>query len=797
VVSTMRDRCVRTRTAALALAVACASVPFGACIFGSSSNTSQSPPASNQPISPVSAGDAFVSQDEQAQTWTIGNTLIEVTFGLTPVKDLVLQQMKNQQTGRALQMPADVDSLLTVNGQTLSVGATASGFTFQTSSDTHTDVGVQLDFTFDLPTSQLRVVRSYACYNGAPTLEVWTTVEATGTGAGVTVSNPNVWRLIVPAGTVHYVSGLQGLDPGAGRDNTFGLQSRTLNPNEQLSLGADGRSTEQAIPVVMTDAGSDEFFGGLLWSGSWGLSLERRSGTLLVTAGLPGVETTVDQNHPLETPHGFFGFTSGGMKDVSRALRGFVDNGLRPGRSLNPLVTYNTWFAYATRIDETSVMNEMARVASLGTELFVLDAGWWTGAGRVNDADYTSGLGNYAVDSARFPSGLQALSNQAHNLGMKFGIWVEPERTALENVAQPGLVQEAWLATNEGQYLPGTPNDQQTFAQICLADVDARNWVLGQLTTLIDQVQPDYLKWDNNFWINCTRAGHGHGASDGNLAHVKGLYSILSELHSRYPNLLIENCSGGGNRLDLGMLRYTDVAWMDDHTEPAVHVRHNLEGLGTIFPPAYLFSFLIDYDSEPLHNAPDLPLYLTSRMPGILGLTFRVDELDDADQEAMRRQIAVYKSIRDTVRNASAVLLTDQAAVDSGPSWDALEEVIPDSGEALVFAFRNDPGIASITLQPTGLLPDIDYEVATADGVPIRTATGADLMAGLVIDGSAGSASHVLILRPQASSQTAIQRAQSSAEGGPAVSPSQGTSRAAPQGRTTSRRRPATKGGNR
>jgi alpha-galactosidase len=257
-------------------------------------------------------------------------------------------------------------------------------------------------------------------------------------------------------------------------------------------------------------------------------------------------------------------------------------------------------------------------------------------------------------------------------------------------------------------------------------------------------VQPDYLKWDNNFWINCTRAGHGHGASDGNLAHVKGLYSILSELHSHYPNLLIENCSGGGNRLDLGMLRYTDVAWMDDHTEPAVHVRHNLEGLGTIFPPAYLFSFLIDYDSEPLHDAPDLPLYMTSRMPGILGLTFRVDELDDADQEAMGRQIGIYKSIRNTVRDASAVLLTDQAAENGGPPWDAVEHVMPDSREALVFAYQNDPGVPSVTLEPTGLLPNVDYDVATPDGVTLRTATGTDLMTGL----EPSSASHLLILRP-------------------------------------------------
>jgi len=78
---------------------------------------------------------------------------------------------------------------------------------------------------------------------------------------------------------------------------------------------------------------------------------------------------------------------------------------------------------------------------------------------------------------------------------------------------------------------------------------------------------------------------HNH-QPDGNFGHVNALYGLLSALRDRYPDLLIENVSGGGNRLDIGMLRYTDVAWMDDRTAPSVHVRHNIEGLTAVFPPA-------------------------------------------------------------------------------------------------------------------------------------------------------------------------------------------------------------------
>jgi hypothetical protein len=202
---------------------------------------------------------------------------------------------------------------------------------------------------------------------------------------------------------------------------------------------------------------------------------------------------------------------------------------------------------------------------------------------------------------------------------MKFGIWVEPERVALSLVGDR-RVQESWLATSGGNY------GANRAAQLCFASTAVRRWVLDRLIALINSVQPDYLKWDNNMWINCDRPGHGHGATDGNFAHVKGLYDVLSALRAAYPDLVMENVSGGGNRLDLGMLQFSDVAWMSDHTGPSVHVRHNLEGLSAVFPPAYLLSFVIDQGEEPLHRPADISLYFRSRMQGALGLSFAMGE---------------------------------------------------------------------------------------------------------------------------------------------------------------------------
>jgi alpha-galactosidase len=263
-------------------------------------------------------------------------------------------------------------------------------------------------------------------------------------------------------------------------------------------------------------------------------------------------------------------------------------------------------------------------------------------------------------------------------------------------------------------------------------------------------VPPDYLKWDNNLWVNCDRAGHAHGSADGNFAHVTALYQILATLRQQYPNLVIENCSQGGNRLDFGMLRYTDAAWMDDLTAPSVHVRHNLEGLSEMFPPGYLLSFVTDHAGESIENAQDLPLYFRSRMAGILGLCFRGGDLSDSDAAGIQNEIATYKSARSTQSDGSAALLSPQANFSNGPAWDVLQETSA-NGAVLVYAFENGgAGSDSTIVVPRDLKVGVTYFVRSADAGALGEATGADLMAnGIAVLQSPTSASHLLMLVPE------------------------------------------------
>jgi alpha-galactosidase len=684
----------------------------------------------------VRSGSASISNDTEAGTWTISSAGTSLTLALDPGRDFQVLRLAST-SGEPRTAGGLPDTQIAVGGKTLPFGSRSAGFVYQSVSTSVRGLTVQLDATFDLPSAKLRATRHYAATSGSPTFEAWTTF--TPLGSTVTLSDLSSLVFTVAPGTLHWLNGLQGDAADALRHSAFSLQARTLEPGEQLTIGSPGRSSEQTVPWLAIENGRDVFYAGLLWSGAWSISATRGAAGIDLTLGLAPMSTSVSST--IDGPHVFFGVNCGTLADASAALRSFVVRGLRESREFDPLVTYNTWFAYGVKIDEASMREEIDGAAEMGAELFVLDAGWYVGAGRDGSGDYTSGLGSWQVDASRFPSGLRALRDHAHARGIKFGIWVEPERIAQSTVGRAGLAQEGWLAKNGGKL------GSSDAAQLCFGSAAARQWVLDRITALIDSVQPDYLKWDNNFWINCNRSGHVHGATDGNFAHVNGLYDILSILRARYPDLLIENVSGGGNRLDLGMLRYSDVGWMDDRTTPSSKVRHNIQGLSRVFPPAYLLSFVMHDRDETLHGAPDLPLLFRSRMSGILGLCFRTGEFEGDERDGVAAEIAAWKGLRGSLRTAAGALLTPQAAPDGGPAWDVLQTTPSVKEPVVLWAFQTDPGVPDVIVHPVTLRPQTLYEVRSVDVGPLGILSGAELMAdGIGIVTSPYSAAHVIVL---------------------------------------------------
>ena len=248
------------------------------------------------------------------------------------------------------------------------------------------------------------MTRHYAIVPGSPTFEVWNTYVPTS--GDVVLSDLNAVQLTVGAGTVRYLSGLLGDSADVAGDNPFTLQEQQLTNGQHFAIGAQGRASEQNVPWFAIDGGQDEFYAALMWSGAWSLVIDRNSTGLAFSFGLATMKTTTSE--AIDGPHAVFGVVPGGLAEATAALRSYVLEGIRAGRPLASLVTYNTWFAFGTEIDESSLLAEMERAAALGVELFVVDAGWYDGAGAAGPMDFDSGLGSWTADPVRFPNGLEA-----------------------------------------------------------------------------------------------------------------------------------------------------------------------------------------------------------------------------------------------------------------------------------------------------------------------------------------------------------------------------------------------------
>jgi alpha-galactosidase len=685
----------------------------------------------------ASLGDASIVHDVRAGAWTISAGGASMALTIDPAEDYAITSLRSPSGVEWLRV-GNADTIVTAGSVPRTFGRRSDGFAYSSALARTNGLRLELEATYVLVAQSLQATRHIAVASGSPTFEVWTTFQALS--GPVTLSNVDAFQAVIAPGTLNWLTGEQPAASNPTLDSEFARRAQVLGINQTLSFGSTARSSSGTVPWLAVDGASDEFYTALMWSGGWSLNVARTRTGLSMDWGL-GAMTTIAGAAPVHSPHVLIGVARGTLPAASAAMRTYVLQGLRGGRPIAPLVTYNTWYAYGTAVDDQSMRLEMARAASMGVELFVIDAGWYIGADTAHTTNFTPGLGTWTADPDRFPDGLAALSAFAHSLGMKFGIWVEPERVSLAIVGQNGL-SESSLATSRGGY---QSNDS---ALICLAGQAGRQWVVDHLTALIDAAQPDYLKWDNNLWLNCDRGGHGHGTTDGSFAHVTALYEILDMLRQRYPSLLIENCAGGGNRLDFAMLKYTDVGWMSDQTAPSVRVRHNIEGLSLIFPPAYLLSFLTDLGWEPLHNSPDLPLYARSRMAQVFGLSVRSLWLSDDDVAALARQIAFYKRLRPLVTASSATDLATQANGDE-KQWDLLQET-GTAGGVVLFAFNGAAAPASTTASPANLPPDAVYQVISIDGNVRGLMTGADLTAnGITLTGSPATAAQILLFFPQ------------------------------------------------
>lgn len=346
----------------------------------------------------------------------------------------------------------------------------------------------------------------------------------------------------------------------------------------------------------------------------------------------------------------------------------------------------------------------IAKVAKeIGVEMFVIDDGWFKG--RVNDR---GGLGDWTVDKNKFPNGLKPLIKKINDMGMDFGIWVEPEMVNPNSDLY--RTHPDWIF-----YFPNRPKTLgRSQFMLNLAREDVCQYLYKSLSTLLREHNIKYLKWDMNRHL--TEPGWPSAPTkkqrEVRIRYTENLYRLVDELKKEFPHVLFETCSSGGGRVDLGMLSRMDVAWASDNIDPLdrIYIQY---GYLSAFPANSMVSWTGGENWHDMNYS--LNFRFDVAMSGVLGIGNNITSWKSDEIAIAKEKIALYKEIRPLVHNG--ILYRLSSPFESTHS--ILEYVSPKGEEAVVFCYNVSEQIDVSTrclvekkrLRFKGLNPDSFYQV--------------------------------------------------------------------------------------
>lgn len=378
----------------------------------------------------------------------------------------------------------------------------------------------------------------------------------------------------------------------------------------------------------------------LAWSGDQDLSSEfSATGHRTLVAGellAPG-EVVLRPGERYDTPEVFGAWSAEGLDGVSRRFHQEV----RTWGQSDPLpkVVLNTWEAVYFDQDIDRLLFLAERAAAIGVERFVLDDGWMQG--RTDDR---RALGDWLVDPVRWPQGLHPLTDRVGELGMEFGLWIEPEMVSLDS--DLARAHPEWLLTDEGGATPIAWRHQHA---LDLANPDAFDHVLRQLISLLEEYPITFLKWDQN------RDLLGGSVRAQTLATRR----LMTTLREEHPDVIIESCSSGGGRIELGVLRQAGRVWASDTNDP-VDRQAIQRWTSLIVPPELMGSHVGAPKAHTTGRHASLELRLATASLASAGIEWDLSAADASDLERMRAWISWYVTIRPLIATGMTVRL-DQA----------------------------------------------------------------------------------------------------------------------------------------
>ncbi len=423
-------------------------------------------------------------------------------------------------------------------------------------------------------------------------------------------------------------------------------QIRPLHYGTFLTESTTGASSNRVNPgFIIFKKGTHEDYGrcygfNLIYSGNHYEAIQiSNHGLMRIMNGIhpQAFNYPLLKNEQFETPEAIISFSDQGFNGLSKHFHEFTSKHIIPRQfehKLKPVVI-NSWEAFFFDFNRGKLLNLAKKAKSLGVELFVLDDGWF---GQRNDD--TSSLGDYQVNLKKLPGGLEKLSSDIHNLGMQFGLWFEPEMISVKSLLYQN--HPDWVVKIEGR----KPSFGRNQLVLDLCNLEVRNYIIKQMSGLIDRAKIDYIKWDMNRHI--TDAFSSAVKEPGMFYHqyILGLYDILKQLQSKFPNLWIESCSSGGNRFDLGMLSYTPYIWASDNTDPIERLSIQ-EGLSYFYPNSTISAHVsLAPHAQTIRNTPLSTRFNVAAM-ACLGYELNLKYLTKAELSEINKQIELYKTYQD------------------------------------------------------------------------------------------------------------------------------------------------------
>ena len=493
--------------------------------------------------------------------------------------------------------------------------------------------------------------------------------------------------------------------------------------------GESGHQDHPFMAVLSRDADEDhgDVYGmSFVYSGNFIAQTERNQfDTIRAQMGInpEGFCWRLKPGEAFEAPEVVIVYSSEGIGGMSRTFHDVYRNHLIRGeyKDKKRPILINNWEATYFNFN-TEKLLDIARVAAgCGIEMLVMDDGWFGTRSSDNCA-----LGAWVVNEEKLPGGLKYLVDEVNKLGLKFGIWFEPEMISPDSDLY--RAHPDW-AIQIPYRKPGLSRNQLV---LDISRKEVRDYVYESVSRVLRSANIEYVKWDMNRQLADMGSPALEPDCQGELFHryVLGLYELQERLITEFPHLLLENCSGGGARFDPGMLYYSPQIWCSDDTD-AVERLMIQQGTALIYPLSTMGAHVSVCPNHSVGRSTPFETRGYVALSGTFGYELDITKLSDEELRQIKEQTAMYHKYNDLIRRGDYYLI---ASYLENKEYNCTSVVAKDQSEALVTFVRvmGRPNYHSQRIKLKGLDPKKLYRM---EGTEQVLSGGALMYAGINIEG--------------------------------------------------------------